>query len=71
VNDASDRPIEQARNGTVASAVGRVGRSGWREMSSRRCPAVSLVPGSAFKGFRFPPEIIVLAVRWCLRYSLS
>ena len=40
-------------------------------MSSRRCPAVSLVPGSAFKGFRFPPEIIVLAVRWCLRYSLS
>jgi len=28
-------------------------------------------PRSAFKGFRFPPEIIVLAVRWYLRYSLS
>jgi len=29
------------------------------------------VPCSAFKGFRFPPEIIVLAVRWYLRYGLS
>src|SRR5438128_1533326 len=40
-------------------------------MSSRRCRPVSLVPPSAFKGFRFPPEIIVLAVRWYLRYALS
>ena len=24
-----------------------------------------------FKGLRFPPEIIVLAVRWYLRYGLS
>jgi len=30
-----------------------------------------MVPGSAFKGFRFPPEIIVLAVRRYLRYGLS
>jgi transposase-like protein len=29
------------------------------------------VPSSAFVGFRFPPEIIVLAVRWYLRYGLS
>jgi transposase-like protein len=27
--------------------------------------------GSAFCGFRFPPEVIVLAVRWYLRYGLS
>ncbi|MCI0689889.1 MAG: IS6 family transposase [Sporichthyaceae bacterium] len=27
--------------------------------------------GSAFAGFRFPPEVIVLAVRWYLRYGLS
>ena len=27
--------------------------------------------GSAFSGFRFPPEVIILAVRWCLRYGLS
>src|SRR5216684_1966711 len=32
---------------------------------------VPAVPNSAFKGFRFPPEIIVLAVRWYLRYGLS
>jgi transposase-like protein len=28
-------------------------------------------PVSAFAGFRFPPDIIVLAVRWYLRYNLS
>ncbi|MFG1955225.1 IS6 family transposase [Micromonospora sp. NPDC048830] len=28
-------------------------------------------PASAFVGFRFPPEVIVLAVRWCLRFNLS
>jgi IS6 family transposase len=26
---------------------------------------------SAFSGFRFPPEVIVLAVRWYLRLGLS
>jgi len=40
-------------------------------MSSRRCRPVSVVPCSAFKGFRFPSEIIVLAVRWYLRFGLS
>ncbi|HEY5014750.1 MAG TPA: IS6 family transposase, partial [Acidimicrobiia bacterium] len=40
-------------------------------MTSRRCRPDSAVPSSAFKGFRFPPEIIVLAVRWYLRYGLS
>ena len=29
------------------------------------------MPASAFRGFRFPPEVIVLAVRWYLRYGLS
>jgi transposase-like protein len=29
------------------------------------------VPRSAFAGFRFPPEVIVLAVRWYLRVGLS
>ncbi|WP_112677901.1 IS6 family transposase [Micromonospora saelicesensis] len=28
-------------------------------------------PSSAFVGFRFPPEVIVLAVRWYLRFNLS
>ena len=30
-----------------------------------------LLPPSAFTGFRFPREVIVLAVRWYLRYGLS
>jgi transposase-like protein len=29
------------------------------------------VPRSAFAGFRFPPDVIVLAVRWYLRFRLS
>jgi transposase-like protein len=26
---------------------------------------------SVFAGFRFPPEVITVAVRWYLRYGLS
>ena len=37
--------------------------------SRRSRPPVD-VP-SAFAGFRFPPEVILLAVRWYLRYGLS
>src|SRR3954447_24275097 len=37
---------------------------------ARHRPASSPAP-SAFAGFRFPPEVIVVAVRWYLRYSLS
>jgi IS6 family transposase len=29
------------------------------------------LPVSAFAGFRFPPEVILIAVRWYLRYGLS
>jgi len=29
------------------------------------------VPASEFVGFRFPPEVITLAVRWYLRFALS
>ena len=36
----------------------------------RRVTPLSL-PSSAFTGFRFPPEIILLAVRWYLRFGLS
>ena len=37
----------------------------------RSCRLVPVVPSSGFAGFRFPPEIIVLAVRWYLRFGLS
>jgi transposase, IS6 family len=40
-------------------------------MRSHRCRSTSVFPSSAFAGFRFPPEIIVLAVRWYLRFGLS
>jgi transposase-like protein len=36
----------------------------------QRCGS-SIPPQSAFVGFRFPPEVIVLAVRWYLRFALS
>jgi transposase-like protein len=29
------------------------------------------VPRSSFAGFRFPPDVIMIAVRWYLRYALS
>jgi IS6 family transposase len=31
----------------------------------------SIPPRSALAGFRFPPDVIVLAVRWYLRFGLS
>jgi transposase-like protein len=34
-------------------------------------PRTWLPPKSAFAGFRFPAEVIVVAVRWHLRYNLS
>ena len=34
-------------------------------------PAVVQAPRSSFAGFRFPPEVIMLAVGWYLRYGLS
>jgi transposase-like protein len=34
-------------------------------------PRPWLPPKSAFVGFRFPTEVIVVAVRWYLRYGLS
>lgn len=40
-------------------------------MKPRRSSSMPAIPNSAFAGFRFPPEIIVLAVRWYLRYGLS
>jgi IS6 family transposase len=40
-------------------------------MIPRRCRLVPAFSRSAFAGFRFPPEIIVLALRWYLRYGLS
>jgi len=40
-------------------------------MKRRRPDRPVRQPGSAFAGFQFPPEVILLAVRWYLRYGLS
>jgi transposase-like protein len=40
-------------------------------MHSVEQPRRSLASCSAFAGYRFPPEVIVLAVRWYLRFGLS
>ncbi|GAA4264376.1 hypothetical protein GCM10022255_117440 [Dactylosporangium darangshiense] len=39
------------------------------KLRNRQRPAQS--PRSAFAGFRFPPDVIVVAVRLYLRYNLS
>jgi transposase-like protein len=36
-----------------------------------RCPAAVPAPKSSFVGFRFPREVIMLALRWYVRYGLS
>ncbi len=40
-------------------------------MRSDRCPHLRPAPRSAYAGFRFPPEVITLAVRGYLRFGLS
>ena len=35
-----------------------------------RCRGRVPAPRSSFAGFRFPPEVITVAVRWYLRYGL-
>jgi IS6 family transposase len=37
----------------------------------RRRPTRMSAPRSGFVGFRFSPDVIMLAVRWYLRYGLS
>ena len=37
----------------------------------RRHPHRVRPPRSTFVGFRFPPDVIMVAIRWYLRYSLS
>jgi hypothetical protein len=46
------------------------GGEGFAVKRHRRPPSSS-VDRSALAGFRFPPEVIMLAVRWYLRFGLS
>ncbi len=40
-------------------------------MRSRAHPSLHIPASSAFTGYRFPPDVITLAVRWYLRFGLS
>ncbi|MGH3722478.1 MAG: hypothetical protein ACRDRI_27320 [Pseudonocardiaceae bacterium] len=59
--------MPQAAGGTVASLDDQVGQA---ELMRRRHVRVP-PPRSGFAGFRFPPGMIMVAVRWYLRYELS
>jgi IS6 family transposase len=54
----------------VALLHGRITASGQAGLMSRRRVRVS-ASRSSFAGFRFPPDVIMIAVRWYLRYALS
>jgi transposase-like protein len=54
---------------TVALSVGKIATDLGCEVVERSSPVVAAT--SAFAGFRFLPEVIVVAVRWCLRFNLS
>jgi hypothetical protein len=60
-------PCQNWPHGTVASAGHQLGQGGLMRRRPARVPA----PRSGFAGFRFPPEVIMVAVRWYLRYGLS
>jgi hypothetical protein len=53
--------------GTVAATDGGLGQAVLMRPRHSQLPA----PRSSFAGFRFPPEVITVAVRWYLRYGLS
>lgn len=40
-------------------------------MKCRRSCPLTRTASAAFAGFRFPPDVILLAVRWYLRFGLS
>src|ERR671939_512854 len=60
---------EQSQVGLLHRGRRSLGMIKCRRRSRRVRPV--LPPKSAFAGFRFPREVIVLAVRWYLRYGLS
>ncbi len=68
----ASRPEEFLRvfGGTVALVV-RASVTETGAMRSLQHPCLCPAPRSAFAGYRFPPEVITLAVRWYLRFGLS
>jgi hypothetical protein len=65
----SEQVVKVDQQGAVAFAATALDQRdcGMRSRHPRPSPAAH----SAFAGFRFPPDVIVLAVRWYLRFGLS
>jgi transposase-like protein len=66
----SDRAILSALALAGALLRRRITASEQAGLMRRRLARVP-APRSGFTGFRFPPEVIMMAVRWYLRYGLS
>jgi hypothetical protein len=76
ITESSKTPSTRSRSppGVVASVEAQAVRAGSAEEAGRvRRPRATRphVDRSAFAGFRFPPEVTTVAVRWYLRYGLS
>jgi hypothetical protein len=54
------RQLSKPRLGAVAFVEGEVGQAVLMRRRPRRAPS----PQSGFAGFRFPPDVIMVAVRW-------
>jgi len=66
VHFVNSRSCSATPAGTVAFAV-----PGSRQAGTVTRHGSAALDRSAFAGFRFPPELITVAVRWYLRYGLS
>jgi len=59
------------RNAAAYGPVALIGDELGQGRLMRLCQVQVPPSRSSFAGFRFPPDVIVLAVRWYLRYGLS
>ena len=66
-----DRSLSRGSVAFVGPGRWRSGLAEEAERVRRPRAARPHVDRSAFAGFRFPPEVIMVAVRWYLRYGLS
>ena len=69
-DDVALEEDEDQQHGECGEQRGRHADVEFVGVGGRDRPQADL-DGSAFSGYRFPPEVIVLAVRWYLRYKLS
>jgi transposase-like protein len=58
--------------GSVVTRKDGYDRKGGQRFRCSACRGrFTATPGTPFSGYRFPPDVIALAVRWYLRFRLS